>query len=373
MVHIKHVMRALEMWAPRASQQSYDNVGLQVGDPGVPVSTGVIALDLTPAVVQEAIEHSAQVIITHHPLIFRPLKSVTTNHWNGALITALIQHGIALYCIHTNLDAAYDGVSYALANQLGLKDIRFLRPLPDTLVKLATFVPGPHATAVREALAQAGAGHIGHYEACAFSWEGTGHFKPTEEANPMIGKAGGAIESVEEHRIEVEVQKWNLASVIRALKEAHPYDEVAYDVYPMLNDATRTGMGTIGSLDTPESLEALLSRIRTAINEPALRYVGDLSQQVQRVAVCGGSGADLIGDAMRAGADAYLTADVTYHRFFEVLDTSGNPSMALINAGHYETEQCTENLLVAWLSKRFAEVQWIQTQHRTSPINTFVG
>ncbi len=372
MTRIADIMKALESWAPRASQQSYDNVGLQVGDAGKNLSKAIIALDLTPAVVEEAIANGAALVITHHPLIFRPLKSVTQQDWHGSLILKLASAGIALYCIHTNLDAAKGGVSFALAEQLGLTDIRFLRPIKDTLVKLVTFVPADHFEVVREALAQAGAGQIGDYDACAFSSTGTGYFRPGASTNPHIGEAGGDLTSVNEIRIETEVLRWYLPTAIRALQASHPYEEVAYDVYPLKQAGTQVGMGAIGMLEKPESLQTFLKRAATALSTDGLRFVGDPDAEVKCVAVCGGSGADLMSDAMHTGADAFLTADITYHRFFDVLDTAGNPRMALIDVMHYETEACTEVLLVKWLAERFPDISWIKTANRTSPIDTFI-
>lgn len=372
-VKIREITEALEAWAPKATQQSYDNVGLQVGDPDHSLSLAITALDLTPAVVDEAIRKKAELIITHHPLIFRPLRSVTTRGWHGALIHRLIRNDIALYCIHTNLDAAHGGVSFALAERLGLDGIGFLRPTDDVMVKLATFVPASHADGVQRAMGAAGAGRIGDYEACAFVMEGTGYFKPGDKATPAIGEAGGELESVDERRIEVELPRWLLPQVVRALQNAHPYEEVAYDVYPMHKADTWTGMGAIGDLPEPEPLDAFLARAANALSANGLQYVGHLEQSIRRVAVCGGSGSDLIDDAMSAGADAYLTADITYHRFFEVLDPDGHPRMALINADHYDTEQCVEDLLVDWLSARFEGVTWEKTEMRTGPIEQFRG
>ena len=372
-IRIKHITQALEAWAPRATQQSYDNVGLQVGDPDQKVDGCLIALDLTPAVAQEAIATGVQLIITHHPLIFRPVKSVTTSQWHGALIHTLIKHNIALYCIHTNLDAAYDGVSFALAEQLGLENITFLRPTPNAMVKLTTFVPLSHLDVVREALKFAGAGHIGEYEGCSFVTEGTGYFSPGKEANPTIGEPGGLEERVHEARLEVELPGWMLSTATQALKKAHPYEEVAYDVVAMQKADTRTGMGAIGILPTPISLQEFLAQATQHLGTPAAQFVGHTDSKVQRIAVCGGSGSDLIGDALRRGADAYLTADVTYHRFFEVLSTEGLPKMSLINIGHYETEACTEVLLTQWLSKRFEGIAFQRTKEKTSPIQYFVA
>lgn len=372
-IQIKDIARALEAWAPKATQQSYDNVGLQVGDPSQVVERCVIALDLTPAVIQEAKDTNASLIITHHPLIFRPLKSIATTHWHGALIHELIRHEIALYCIHTNLDAAYDGVSFALAEQLGLEEIRFLRPTPEAMVKLVTFVPTAHIDPVRHALKHAGAGHIGDYEGCSFVTEGTGYFTPGSATNPTIGTAGGNEEQVQESRLEVELPGWLLPQATKALIQAHPYEEVAYDVVPLQKADTRTGMGAIGKLSSAMTLHAFLKRASKVLSTPSIEFVGEPSSLLERVAVCGGSGADLMKDAMAQRADAYLTADITYHRFFDVLDTQGRPRMALINVGHYETEACTETLLAEWLSSRFDTIEFNNTAGRTSPVRYFVS
>lgn len=369
---IRDVAQALETWAPRGSAQSYDNVGLQVGDPDLPVQRVLIALDLTAHVIEEAIRENANLIITHHPTIFKPLRSVTAGSGPAGLVFRLAQAGIALYAAHTNLDAAPDGVSFALAEQLGLQEVRFLKPFPETLYKLATFVPASHADAVREALAQAGAGRIGAYEACAFATEGTGYFRPTESASPFIGTPGGQLEAVQELRIEVEVPRWHLDRVLNALRQAHPYEEVAYDVYPVHQPNTRAGFGAVGRLPKPEPLPAFLHRVAERLDAEALRYTGDPSSTVERVAVCGGSGSDLTGDALAAGADAYVTADITYHKFFDVLAPGGTPRMALIDAGHFETERIVEELLRRNLAEHFPDVTWLRTASRTSPIHTYV-
>ncbi|GIV58344.1 MAG: Nif3-like dinuclear metal center hexameric protein [Rhodothermaceae bacterium] len=368
---LREIAAALEAWAPPGSAQSYDNVGLQVGDPDRPVERALVALDMTPAVLEEARSAGAQAIITHHPLLFRPLRRLTPEDFVAALALRLAEAGVALYSIHTNLDAAPGGVSFALAERLGLTDVRFLVPAEETLYKLVTFVPRTHLDAVRTALAEAGAGRIGDYEACAFTTPGTGYFRPGPGANPFLGQAGGPLEAAEEMRLEVEVARWDLDRVVRAMKAAHPYEEVAYDVYPVLQPATQTGLGAVGRLPEPEPLEAFLTRVAERLQAGSLRYAGDPTARIATVAVCGGSGSDFTRQALRAGADAYVTADVTYHRFFEVLDTEGRPRMALIDAGHYETEALTEDLLRQWLAERFPSVTWQRTRTRTSPVRSF--
>ncbi len=372
MVTVKDIARTLEQWAPPGSAQSYDNVGLLIGNPDQTVERALIALDVTPRVVQEAIEQRTDLLVSHHPLIFKPLKRLTTTDLVSGLALQLAQQGIAYYAIHTNLDAAPGGVSFALAEQLGLTKVRFLEPLPDSLYKLVTFVPASHFDQVREALAGAGAGQIGEYEACAFATEGTGFFRGSERTSPFIGKPG-QLEKAQEYRLEVEVMRWLLPQVLQALFEAHPYEEVAYDVYPLVNPTTRVGMGAIGTLEAPEPLSTFLERLCRRLETPAVRFAGNPDQSVQRIAVCGGAGASLIGAAQRAGADAYVTADITYHRFFETMNLEGVPEMAIIDAGHYETERVTEALLQTHLQEVFPSVTWQRTRHRTSPMQVFVS
>ncbi len=369
---IQSITDALEAWAPPGSAQSYDNVGLQVGDAQRPVEHALLALDLTPQVVDEAASIGASLIITHHPLLFKPLSSLTADSFTSNLALRLAEAGIALYSIHTNLDAAPGGVSFALAEHLGLSDVTFLDGFADTLYKLATFVPTDEFESVRAALAEAGAGQIGEYDACAFSTNGTGYFRPGHATNPHIGKAGGSLESVDEVKIEVEVAQWDLGGVLASLQAAHPYEEVAYDVYPVKQNNSRAGLGAIGQLDAPMPLRDVLERVATRLDAGSLRYVGDPEAIVERVAVCGGAGSDFIGTARGAGADAYVTADVKYHEFFGALNHDGTPGMALIDPGHYETEALTEALLRDWLAARFPAVDFQRTATRTSPIHTFV-
>ena len=369
---IRQIARALEAWAPPGSAQSYDNVGLQVGDADRTVERALLALDCTPQVLAEAQDKGATLIITHHPLIFRPLQRVTAGSFVSGLALRLAEAGMGLYSIHTNLDAAPGGVSFALAEHLGLRDVGFLGPMDDALVKLVTFVPADHLDTVRAALAEAGAGRIGDYESCAFATSGHGYFRPGAGTNPHIGEAGGSLERVEEVRVEVEVARWDQSHVVAALRAAHPYEEVAYDVYPVQQPTTQAGLGAVGTLPEPMPLQTFLKQVAERLEAGSLRYAGDPEAIVQRIAVCGGSGSDFIGQALRAGADAYVTADVTYHRFFEVLASDGHPRMALVDAGHYETEALTERLLQSWLAQRFPSVDWQRTATRTSPIRTFV-
>lgn len=370
---IRRIAQSLEQWAPPASAQDYDNVGLQVGRHGADVSRGLLALDLTHEVLEEAATAGAELIVTHHPLIFQPLKRVTDSGYTNNLALRLAEQGIALYSIHTNLDAAPGGVSFALAERLDVQDPTFLAPMNDVTCKLVTFVPEEDAKAVHTAMADAGGGRIGDYDACAFRSAGTGTFRPGERTDPHIGSAGGTLETVDEIRLEMEVTRWSLPTVRTAMQKAHPYEEVAYDVYPLDQATTQAGMGAIGMLDEVVPLSVFLARVSDQLDAGSLRYAGTPDAPVERVAVCGGAGSSLVGAAQGAGADAYVTADVKYHDFFNVLSADdGAPQMAFIDAGHYETEALTEALLRDWLAERFPEVTWTRTAHRTSPMRTFV-
>ena len=370
---IADIADALEDWAPPASAQDYDNVGLQVGDADRSVTTVLTALDMTPAVLDEAVDVGTELVVTHHPLLFGGLSSITADDFVSSLALRLAEEGIALYSAHTNLDAAPDGVSFALADRLGLTDVAFLDGADEALVKLVTFVPNDEARPVHEALADAGAGRIGDYEACAFTTDGTGHFRPGADTDPHIGEAGGELTSTPEIRLEMEVAQWDLGAVLGALHDAHPYEEVAYDVYPVQQTATQAGLGAVGHLDAPESLSAFLQRVADRFDAGSVRYAGADDASVERVAVCGGAGADFIGTALASGADAYVTADVKYHAFFEVLSTDGTPSMALVDPGHYETEALTEALLRDRLAERFPDVTVRRTETTTSPMKHYVG
>jgi dinuclear metal center YbgI/SA1388 family protein len=369
---IADITTALEAWAPPGAAQDYDNVGLQVGDADRTVTSAVLALDATPEVLDEAEAHDAELVVTHHPLLFQPLDGVTADGYVSTLALQFAEAGVGLYSIHTNLDAAPGGVSFALADRLGLTDVGFLDGFGDTLYKLAVFVPEDAFDSVRQALADAGAGQIGDYEACAFATEGTGFFKPGADTDPHIGTAGGEVESAAERKLEVEVARWDLGTVMAALQEAHPYEEVAYDLYPVKQKHSRAGLGALGRLDAPMPLSAFLDRVASRLDAGSLRYAGTPDATVEQVAVCGGAGSDFIDTARSAGADAYVTADVKYHEFFNVLDAEGTPQMALIDPGHYETEVLTEALLRDWLRDRFSEVTWHRTDTTTSPMRTFV-
>lgn len=370
---VADLLRVLDARVPHGQAADWDPVGLQVGDPAAAVTRVLCALDLTPAVIKEAVEVGAEAVVTHHPLLFKATQRVSAADPIGALVLALAREGIAHLAVHTNLDAAWDGVSFALAEQLGLDDVDVLAPLDDALAKVTTYVPEDAAAAVRAAMAAAGAGEIGAYTGCSFSTDGTGRFTPGSTARPALGTTGGGEEAVAEVRIEAVVARWQVGAVRRAIAEAHPYETPAIDTAALTNRATRQGFGAVGTLPAAEPLSCFLARVRVALGTDALSYVGDDEAAVQRVAVCGGSGMTFFPAALASGADAFVTADITYHRFFEALAPDGMPRIALIDAGHYQTERCAEALLVDLLRDGAPGVDVRRTSTRTSPIRTFTA
>lgn len=365
---VRDIASFIEAWAPPASALDYDNVGLQIGRPNRSVEKVLVALEVTLDVVNEALEIGADLIVVHHPLIFRPLKSVTSESREGGLALRIAESGIALYAAHTNLDAATGGVSFALADKLGLRDVTFLSQLEDVLYKLAVFVPESHAAKVRDALAGVGAGVIGDYDACAFETAGTGYFRPGDQAQPFLGAKDGSVQSASEMRLEVEIARWRLPGVMAALKESHPYEEVAYDLYRVAQPFRNAGHGAIGNLPRTLSQTQFLNLVAERLEAQGLRFSGPDEIEITRVAVCGGAGSELLGKARQAGAHAFVTSDISYHRFFEVYDESGGSEMLLVDAGHYETEQATEHLLVERLSAAFPDLDITRTNHRTGPV-----
>jgi len=352
----------MEAWAPREIAWEHDNIGLQVGALKKKINTILVTLSVSDRVVLEAERLHADLIITHHPLIFRPLTAIDDRERAGRLITMLLRHNIAVYCAHSNLDFTRDGVSFSLARTLGLRSIDFLHKDRSLTRKIVVYVPQTHLERVRHAMASAGAGIIGNYESCSFSTPGTGSFKPTGPAKPFIGSVGN-IETVDEVRLEMSVPEWRLQSVINFMHIAHPYEEVAYDVYPILNTTADCGAGAIGELPKPMNVESFLKNVQRSLKTPILRTGGRSGRTIRRVACCGGSGSNLLRSAISQGADIFITGDVSFHRFEET-----DNRILLVDAGHYETEYPVLRTIVKRLRseiKRRASVTTV-TQSRTS-------
>lgn len=361
-MRIKDITAALEAWAPRSLQEDYDNSGLQVGDPETEVSSALVCLDCTEAVVEEAARLGCGLIISHHPVIFRGLKSLSGKGYVERTILAAIKHNIALYAIHTNLDNVISGVNAEIAARLGLKNLGVLDPKPHQLRKLIVFVPKDHAEAVRAAMFQAGAGRIGNYDECSFNSEGHGTFRAGANTDPHVGQKGTR-HTEPETRIEVIVPVSAETVVVSAMIAAHPYEEVAYDLVPLANAHPGIGSGMVGELDKPLEESVFLSHVKQAFGLKVIRHTKLLSRPVKKVALCGGSGAFLIGKAKAAGADAYLTGDIKYHEFFDA-----DSKLLLADIGHYGSEQFTMNLIQRRLGELFPTFAVRLTENVTDPI-----
>jgi len=327
------IIKIIEDWAPKSIAWEKDNVGLQVGSLRREVKNILLCLDIDEKVVAEAVKKNCNLIISHHPLLFKSLKRIDTEKdKTSRILEKLIKKEITLYSTHTNLDFTKDGVSFQLAKKLGLTNQKFLLNLSSNQSKLVVFVPVTHTEKVAEAMYTAGAGIIGEYTNCSFRTLGTGTFKGSEKSNPTIGLKG-KVEKVDEVKIEVSVNSFDLKKVIAEMKKAHPYEEVAYDVYPLANENINYGMGVIGNLKKGLSEKEFLSLVSKSLNLKNFRFNRTKKSRINKVAVCGGSGSNLLDAALISGADALVTADVKYHTFQDA-----DNCILLIDAGHYETE-----------------------------------
>jgi len=362
----KEIIKYLEEWAPKGIAWDKDNVGLQVGNPEMKIKNILLSLDLKVEVIENAIKENCNLIITHHPILYYPLKNLDfSKNRIARLIEMLVNNSITLYSAHTNLDFTKHGVSYKLAERLSLKKIRFLKNLSDNQIKLAVFVPVSHINKVAESIHQSGGGVIGEYSHCSFRTSGTGTFKGSDGTNPSIGNKG-VVEIVEEVKLEVLVDEWKLNQVISAMKKAHPYEEVAYDIFPLKNENVNYGIGAIGELkdtmDTNDFLNFVSSELKTSI----LRYAKSNKKKIKSVAVCGGSCGDLVDEVIKQNADAFVTADLRYHTF---QDAEGK--ILLIDAGHYETEKPVLDEIKSRLEKLLIEnkkIKVLKFKGSTNPI-----
>lgn len=334
-VTCQQIANAVEQLAPRYLAEDWDNVGLLVGNSNDPVDRLIVALDVTDKVVDTCIEQGIQMIVAHHPLIFKPLKALRTDTTLGSLISKLIKHDIAVYAAHTNLDCAKAGVNDALADTLGLVDTQPLaKGHEEKLVKLAVFVPDSHVETVRQAICGAGAGHIGNYSHCTFQTGGMGTFLPLAGTNPYIGEQGN-LERAGELRLETILPENLIKPVIAALLAAHPYEEVAYDLYPLYNKGGHYGLGRIGSLRHPTALSDFIDQVKFGLAVTHLKVAGPSDKIARKVAVCGGAGAGLINQALAHKADVFITGDVKYHE----AQVAAENGLTIIDAGHFASER----------------------------------
>ena len=347
---VKDVQKIVEGWAPKEIAWERDNPGLQVGSPDSLVRGIYVCLDVTETAIHEAMKRRADLIISHHPLLFRSIRSVDLREKTGRCLSQLLRARVNLLSAHTNLDFTRGGTSFALAKRLGLGKVDFLLKSYRLKKKIVTFVPASHLDRVADAMGKAGAGRIGNYDSCSFQSEGVGTFRGNMESKPAIGKRR-RLEHVPEVRLEMIVDQPIMIPVLTEMLKSHPYEEPAYDIYPLENASSEYGMGILGEFSSPMSVEQFVRHVRKSLNTGALRFARGPSKRIRRVAACGGSGADLTDEAVRQKADAFITADVKYHSFHDAVDR-----IMLIDAGHYETEQPVLESVASKLKEEFARM-----------------
>lgn len=358
------VIQWFEELAPKHYAVPDDKIGLQLGSLQKDITKVLVALDVTDEVVDEAIAQGANLIIAHHAIIFRPLAHLQTDSPAGRLYEKLIKNDIAVYIAHTNLDVAEGGINDMMAEALGLEQLAPLENVhTEKLKKLVVFVPEDHHEKVLSAILAAGAGQIGNYSHCSFNIQGTGTFKPGEGTNPFIGEPG-KMERVDEVRIETIVPESIERKVVSAMLKAHPYEEVAYDLYHMDLKGRTFGLGRVGKLKQSITLQSLAEEVKRAYDVPALRFVGDPNREVRKVAVLGGSGSRYVKYALRTGADVLVTGDIDYHTAHDALAAG----LAIIDPGH-NVEKIMKSGVTAYLQKKFAEKK-CTTEVIPSTINT---
>ncbi|MFY8019997.1 MAG: Nif3-like dinuclear metal center hexameric protein [Bacteroidia bacterium] len=366
MTKIKDICQFLESFANPYLQESYDNSGLLIGDENLPITSILVSLDCTEEVVQEAIDNNCNLIVAHHPLIFSGVKKITGKNYVERTIIKAIKHDIAIFAIHTNLDNIQNGVSFKIAEKLGLQNVQILDKKSGNLVKLITYAPHSHANHIKEALFKAGAGKVGNYEECSFSSEGIGSFKASEQSKPFVGEKG--ITHFEpETRIELIFPIYIKNQVIKALKDNHPYEEVAYQVIKLENENQETGSGVIGNLPVEMDENEFLAHLKEKMELKLIRYTKLSEQKINKVAICGGAGSFLTKKAISSGSQAFITADFKYHEFFDAENR-----LLIADIGHFESEKYTKDLLRDLIVKKFPNFAVLLSFTNTNPVNYYI-
>lgn len=356
------IVSALEEWAPPGLQESYDNAGLLTGSSSWECKGVLTTLDVTEEVLDEAIERNCNLVVAHHPIIFGGLKRLTGRNYVERIVIKAIKNDLAIYATHTNLDNVHTGVNRMIGEKLGVSDMRILQPKSGQLRKLYTYVPQTDFDKVRDALFEAGAGRIGEYDECCFSYEGTGTFRGSEQSNPAVGEAGKR-ESVTELKLEVLYPAVLEGPILAALKKAHPYEEVAYELISLENSHQQIGAGMIGQLAQAVPATDFLDRLKLDFGCGAIRHTELPVKPISKVAWCGGSGQFLLSAAMRAGADVFITGDFKYHEFFDA-----DRRILIADIGHYESEQFTKVLIMSYLQQKFPNFAVLNSGIDTNPV-----
>ncbi|NJD21539.1 MAG: Nif3-like dinuclear metal center hexameric protein [Melioribacter sp.] len=366
---VGELTKYLDDWAPPGAAWEKDNVGLQIGSRRQKIKNIMLCLELNDEVLKEALQKKCNFIFTHHPLIFKPIKKLDTeNNSLSKLIEKLFKHNISVYSAHTNFDSIKDGVSFELAKILKLKNIRFLENQISNQLKVVTFIHASSFGKISDAIFSAGGGIIGEYENCSFRSTGEGTFKGSEKSNPLVGKKNN-FENVNEIRLEVLVDSWKLNNVISAILKTHPYEEPALDIYPLKNKNVNLGAGAIGELENEMNENKFLSFVSKSLKTKVLKYCDGRIKTIKKVAVCGGSGSELLEQAIAEGADAFVTADIKYHTFQDA-----ERKILLIDAGHYETEIISLQAVQRAINKlttRSEEIKVLKYSGTTNPVKFY--
>lgn len=360
---VTEVTKWIEEFAAPQLQESYDNAGLLLGEPDTEVKAVLVTIDITEAVVDEAIAYGCNLIISHHPLIFKGLKRITGKNEQERCVIKCIRHHIAVYAAHTSIDNVKNGVSGRMADLLELTNTKVLKPVENVLLKLVTYVPKLHAYRVRESLFNAGAGQIGNYDSCSFNVEGTGTFKAGPETNPFVGKIG-ELHSEPEIRIEVVLPVYLKNRILAELLNNHPYEEPAYDFFELKNDWSEAGAGIVGQLPSEVDETEFLLKLKDIFNLKYLRHTELCGRKIRKVALCGGSGSFLLSDAIAAGADVYISGDFKYHEFFDAEN-----KILIADIGHFESEQFTKHIFYEIITKKMPKFAVRISEIKTNPIN----
>jgi len=365
-MQLKEITRFIESVAPLALQESYDNSGLLIGNPADEVFGILISLDITEAIIDEAISKNLNLIVAHHPIIFSGLKKLNGKNYIERCVAKAIKNDIALYAAHTNLDSVFGGVNSKICEKLELQNCQVLAPVPGFLKKLVTFVPTADAEKVRKALFDAGAGNIGNYDSCSFNQSGFGSFRGNERTNPYVGEKN-QLHFEEETRIETIFPKHIQTRVIQSLLNAHPYEEVAYDIYPLDNEFNQAGIGMIGELDSPVDELKFLQKVKETFHCSVIKHTQLLGKPIRKVAVCGGSGSSYLSKAIAQKADVFISGDFKYHQFFDA-----EQQIIIADIGHFESEQFTKEVFYELLTKKFPKFAVHLSALNTNPVSYLI-
>ena len=359
---IKEITNFLEDYAPLDYQESYDNSGLIVGDSNTEVKGALITLDCTEDIIDEAIAKNCNLVIAHHPIIFSGLKKLNGSNYIQRTVIKAIKNDIAIYAMHTNLDNVHNGVSTKIAEKLGLENCRVLSPKSDLLRQLVVYCPTKNTEELKTALFNNGAGTIGDYDQCSFTSVGMGTFNANKNCKPFVGKIGEQ-HNENEDRIEVIYPKHKEKAILNAMKMAHPYEQIAHQIYVLENKHQLVGLGIVGELKKAVKTDAFLQHIKSNMKTHCVRHSSIVKKEVKRVAVCGGSGSFLLNNAKAVGADIFITADFKYHEFFDAEN-----KIVIADIGHYESEQFTKDLIYDLLTKNFTKFAVRLSKVNTNPI-----